>query len=419
MGKSKPGRKRGGRPRGYYFTKGRGWFALDGRRGVPLCWPDGRHIMEKNTPQEAILQAYRRWKTAKAAQVAAAEAARQAAAAKQGPSDPQAGPTMEEVCQRYLRHVLSPGTAAAQKTFYSRANSLFDFCYALPACCRPKDPRGTPPTAAEIEQLRKKHACQHPAYARRLASSLTQADVNDWLQAHPTWHNGGGRRFQVQALKAALNHALREGKLRENPIAKYKAGKSLGCITYFTAEQEAALLKHAHPALRTALAVCIRTGMRYGIEFVPLTARQVTDLGDRMELEVTSKTTKAAPKGRRLVRVRDEATLALIRQQIKEHPRGPIFRNESGGPWQADNLTVAFTRLRRRVERLEGLQFDTDTRMNTCRHTYAKRCLEGYWSGKPITLQTLAQLMGNTVQVCIDHYLRWCKSEDQRLWEAC
>ena len=31
----------------------------------------------------------------------------------------------------------------------------------------------------------------------------------------------------------------------------------------------------------------------------------------------------------------------------------------------------------------------------TCRHTYAKRMLGGYW-GKPVTLEVLAGLMGNS-----------------------
>jgi hypothetical protein len=88
-------------------------------------------------------------------------------------------------------------------------------------------------------------------------------------------------------------------------------------------------------------------------------------------------------------------------------------------PWKADNLTVAFTRLRRRVERVEGIQFDADACMNTCRHTYAKRTLQGYWTGKPTTTETLARLMGNTPQVCWEHYVQWCEAYNTALWEAC
>ena len=149
-----------------------------------------------------------------------------------------------------------------------------------------------------------------------------------------------------------------------------------------------------------------------------MTAQQVVDLGDRMEWRVTPKQTKRADKYR-LVRVTDPAILALVRKQIARHPKGPIFRNESGEPWKSDNLTVAFTRLRRRVEEQEHIQFDSDACMNTCRHTYAKRTLQGYWTGKPTTIETLARLMGNTPQVCWDHYVQWCEAYNAALWEAC
>ena len=107
----------------------------------------------------------------------------------------------------------------------------------------------------------------------------------------------------------------------ENPIASYKVGKSRGRITYFTPEQEAALVKHARPALRMAIQVCIRTGVRYGAEFVPLQAKQVVDLGDRMEWRVTPKRTKKSEKYR-LVRVTDPAIIAMAREQIARHPIG-------------------------------------------------------------------------------------------------
>jgi integrase len=240
--------------------------------------------------------------------------------------------------------------------------------------------------------------------------------VDGWLNSHPTWLNG--RRLRIHALKRALNYAVERNLIAENPIARYKVGRSRSRITYFTPEQEAALVKHAAPNLRMAIQVCIRTGVRYGAEFVTLTAQQIDDLGDRMEWRVTPKRTKKSEKYR-LVRVTDPAILALTREQMKKYPQGPIFRNESGNPWIPDNLTVSFVRLRRRVEKLEGIQFDTDACMYSCRHTFAKRTLQGYWTGKPTTIETLARLMGNTPQVCWKHYVQWCEAYNSALWEAC
>ncbi|MBN1909349.1 MAG: hypothetical protein JW818_06400, partial [Pirellulales bacterium] len=180
---------------------------------------------------------------------------------------------------------------------------------------------------------------------------------------------------------------------------------------------EEALLKHANPALRMALRVCIRTGLRYGIEFATLTKDQVHDLGHRMELRVTPKSTKTTQKYR-IVRVTDPEVIAITRKQMEEHPTGPIFRSLKDKPWTPSNLSSVFNRLRRRVEKKEEIQFDSDACMYTCRHTYAKRTLQGYWTGKPTNIETLAKLLGNTPEVCWKHYVQWCDSYSEPLWEA-
>jgi integrase len=136
-----------------------------------------------------------------------------------------------------------------------------------------------------------------------------------------------------------------------------------------------------------------------------------------MEWRVTPKKTKTTQKYR-IVRVTAPEIIAIVRQQMKENPTGPIFRNRNGEPWTQSNLTTAFIRLRRRVEKKEQIQFDADVCMYTCRHTYAKRTLQGYWTGKATTVETLAKLLGNTPQVCWKHYVQWCDSYAEPLWEA-
>ncbi len=60
----------------------------------------------------------------------------------------------------------------------------------------------------------------------------------------------------------------------------------------------------------------------------------------------------------------------------------------------------------------------SDCCMYSCRHTYAKKILEGYWSGRPTNIETLARMMGNTPQVCRDHYLNWSKIDNDPIWEV-
>ena len=66
----------------------------------------------------------------------------------------------------------------------------------------------------------------------------------------------------------------------------------------------------------------------------------------------------------------------------------------------------------------KGIEFDVDTCMYSCRHTYAKRTLQGYWTGKQTNIETLARLMGNSPQVCRDHYLQWTETYNEPLWES-
>jgi hypothetical protein len=56
--------------------------------------------------------------------------------------------------------------------------------------------------------------------------------------------------------------------------------------------------------------------------------------------------------------------------------------------------------------------------MYSCRHTYAKRTLQGYWTGKMTNIETLARLMGNKPQTCHEHYLQWTDSYEEPLWEC-
>ena len=63
----KLGRKKRGRNRGYFYRNGRGWYANDGKRMVPLLFPDGSRIKDKETPDDQIEAAYERWKKARQA----------------------------------------------------------------------------------------------------------------------------------------------------------------------------------------------------------------------------------------------------------------------------------------------------------------------------------------------------------------
>ena len=122
-------------------------------------------------------------------------------------------------------------------------------------------------------------------------------------------------------------------------------------------------------------------------------------------------------KIRRIIRITDAEIIATVRQRIDQFSTGSIFRNNAGTAWTRENLSEKFRDLKNRLIE-QGHDFDDDACLYSCRHTYAKRILQGYWSGKPTNIETLARLMGNSPQVCHDHYLQWCESYAGPLWKA-
>jgi hypothetical protein len=64
------------------------------------------------------------------------------------------------------------------------------------------------------------------------------------------------------------------------------------------------------------------------------------------------------------------------------------------------------------------MAFDRDCVLYSTRHTYAKRILQGYWSGKPTNIETLARLMGNSPAICRAHYLQWDETSTEFLWQS-
>ncbi len=97
----------------------------------------------------------------------------------------------------------------------------------------------------------------------------------------------------------------------------------------------------------------------------------------------------------------------LTRKLMKTAPRGsglPLFRNTKGKPWKRMTGVVRFLKLK---EKLGWDQDPTKTKYScyTCRHTFAHRMLSGYWSGGVgCSIETLAELIGDTPKVAFDHY---------------
>ena len=168
----------------------------------------------------------------------------------------------------------------------------------------------------------------------------------------------------------------------------------------------------SYKQLRMAIQVLIRTGMR-PMEYAQLTAEHITDHGDKMEFKFRPEEIKT--RKARTIRLVDAELIETVRNQMELHKLGPIFRNRLNRPWIVKSLSRSFTRAKNRAKKAK---FDDDSCLYSCRHTYAKRVLTGYWTGKPVSIELLAMLMGNSPAVCRANYLQWSDSYTAPLWEA-
>jgi hypothetical protein len=392
MLKKKQGRPQGSRAKGYFYRSRRGWYRKDRGRFVPLWHEDGDHIKDPKCDELLVKEAHARFLLSK----------------QPKPLKP-CSVSVLEACQAYLENAKATG---AEKTHFDRANTLFDFCFGLPPEFRSKD--GTRIRRLSPEKRREMAKRRiHKGYGQRLVSEIRRLDLDRWLNAHKTW-TIGGRRSRIQAVKRALNYAVESGLTTGNPIRGYRTPKATHRVTYINPEQKKALTDHASPALATAIRVCIRTGARPGAEFCRLTRGHVNDLGDRMEWKFAWSESKTGKL--RVIRITDPETIEITRKQMAKHRTGPVVRSSSGQPWVPSNLSQRFRFLNYKLQK-RHVEFHDDCRIYSCRHTYAKRTLESYWTGKPCNIETLARLMGNSPQVCRDHYLQWSLVDNEFLWE--
>jgi integrase len=377
------GRRQGSRNTGFFFRTGRGWGCKDSRgRFVALKNETGERLRDPADKQAAD-DAYTQWK----------------ATAKHKPTTGEPVDTIKvwEICQRYVSSIKG-------RTFDMRSKILFDFCTGLPPLFMGKD--GKPKRATKADQI-------HPGLAQLTVGELKKHHVQDWITAHPDWN--GSIRTQLQAVKRAFNYATESELISRNPIRGFKTPKANARATYLTHEQEQAIYKRAKPAFATAVNVLIETGARPGIEFSKLTARHVADNGDKMTW--TFQPDECKTHVLRTIYISDPTIIAIVRKQVELHPTGPIFRTPTGKPWTIANLSTRFRTIKRRLAK-EGIKLDDDACIYSTRHTFAKRMLEGSPTRRPVSLQTVAKLMGNSPEICQKHYGKWDDSQTDHLWAA-
>ena len=173
----------------------------------------------------------------------------------------------------------------------------------------------------------------------------------------------------------------------------------------------------ASSELRDFLFAALHTGLRPFCELAKLTADHIEETPRGMMWRVYSSKTKKTRK----IPVRPEVG-ELTRKLMKTAPRGsgvPLFRNSRGKPWQGMAGVARFLALKKK------LGWDKDPVRKkfscyACRHTFAHRMLSGYWNNNAgCSIETLAELIGDTPKVAFDHYGKeWGQHYQEPLWAA-
>jgi hypothetical protein len=107
---------------------------------------------------------------------------------------------------------------------------------------------------------------------------------------------------------------------------------------------------------------------------------------------------------------------------MKTAPRGsglPLFRNTKGNPWKSTTGVVRFLAIKKKLG-WDRIPTKSGYSCYTCRHTFAHRMLSGFWSqGAGCSIETLAELIGDTPKVAFDHSGKeWRQHYQDPLWAA-
>jgi integrase len=290
-----------------------------------------------------------------------------------------------KVCSEYIQYCergAANGSISRdhKRTAAALLNDLCAFCGALP-----------------IPQLKKSH-------------------IRTWVDAHKGWKSPASVRSMLSIVIAAFNYCQDNFDV-PNPLKGLKKPTAKPKLHSLSAEDEKAMLAMADLAFRDFLFAAIQTGLRPFCELARLKAEDVEETPRGMMWRVhSSKTDKT-----RKIPVRPEVA-KLTRRLLVAAARGsgkPLFRTVRGVAWQRVNGVARFIDLRKK------LGWDKDPVRKTyscysCRHTFAHRMLSGYWtSGAGCTVETLAELIGDTPKVAFDHYGReWGQHFQDPLWNA-
>ena len=271
------------------------------------------------------------------------------------------------------------------------------------------------------------HVCaEHRDQARRILNDLAsycgalpvievqKAHLEHWLELHPTWRSPVTRRNNITTVLAAFEFARESYGIR-NPLQGFSKPGPRPRLHSLSPADEQAMYGATDKPFRNFLFAALHTGLRPFCELAGLRVRNVEVQRGAMLWRVYSSKTRKTRK----IPI-SSAVSKLLASRLKTGDQEAIlFPNAQGNVWKKVTGVARFLKIKR------SLGWDSDPLRNTyscysCRHTFAHRLLSGYWNnGAGCTIETLAEMMGNTPQVAFAHYGReWGRNYQDPLWAA-
>ncbi len=247
-------------------------------------------------------------------------------------------------------------------------------------------------------------------------TQLKKEHVQHWIESHPTWRSAATRRNVITIVMAAFNQARQQHDL-PHPLKGLKKPRAQPRLSSLSEADEKAMYQANDEVFRDFLFAAVYTGLRPFCELARLTADNVVETPRGMMWRVFSSKTKKT----RTIPVRPEIA-ELASRLMATAPRGsriPLFRNSQGKPWKKVTGVSRFSKIKKKL----GWDKNSVKQRYSCytaRHTFAHRMLSGYWNnGAGCTIETLAELIGDTPKVAFDHYGKeWGQHYQDPLWAA-
>ncbi len=247
-------------------------------------------------------------------------------------------------------------------------------------------------------------------------SGLKKGHLKTWIERHAGWRSPATHRHVISVVMAAFNYAeTMYGVV--NPLKGYKKPKATPRLQSFSPADEEVIYANTDEVFGAFIFAAIHSGLRPFSELARLTADDVHETDRGMMWRVYATKTK---RTRKIPVFGKVAT--LTRKLMKTAPKGsgvPLFRNSQGNPWTRVAGAARFLSLKKK------LGWDQNPKKKgyscyTARHSFSRRMLSGYWNdGIGCTIETLAELIGDTPKTAFEHYGReWGQNYQEPLWAA-